>query len=154
MHGSFWVVYNSLRLVLVYQVTKMSHDCHSISNNWQLDCLFNSLLRLTIKGTSKLTSTGSYVRVIHQWFPSQRASNAEIICNSSRHHDTFICSTSQDLCTLFMLCSVLLWFGTANFTHILQGYFTDTGAFIQLPQCQGSNPEAASTEMGYIPSNL
>ena len=27
------------------------------------------------------------------------------------------------------------------FTHILQGYFTGTGAIIWLPQCQWSNPE-------------
>ena len=26
-----------------------------------------------------------------------------------------------------------------NSTHILQGYYTDTGAIIRLPQCQGSN---------------
>ena len=29
----------------------------------------------------------------------------------------------------------------ANCTHILQGYFTGTGAIIWLPQCQWSNPE-------------
>ena len=33
-----------------------------------------------------------------------------------------------------------------SFTHILQGYFTGTGAIIWLPQCQWSNPE----EYGYI----
>ena len=27
------------------------------------------------------------------------------------------------------------------FTHILQGYFTGTGAITWLPQCQWSNPE-------------
>ena len=28
-----------------------------------------------------------------------------------------------------------------DFTHILQGYFTGTGAIIWLPQCKWSNPE-------------
>ena len=31
--------------------------------------------------------------------------------------------------------------GLVNLTHILQGYFTGTGAIIWLPQCQWSNPE-------------
>ena len=30
---------------------------------------------------------------------------------------------------------------STNFTHILQGYFTGTGAILWLPQCQWSNPE-------------
>ena len=29
----------------------------------------------------------------------------------------------------------------ANFTHILQGYFTGAGAIVWLPQYQWSNPE-------------
>ena len=32
-------------------------------------------------------------------------------------------------------------FVVLDFTHILQSYFTDTGAIIWLPQCQWSNPE-------------
>ena len=44
------------------------------------------------------------------------------------------------LCWVVVIVSALdgfLWF----FTHILQGYFTGTGAIIWLPQCQWSNPE-------------
>ena len=33
------------------------------------------------------------------------------------------------------------WFGIGLITHILEGYFTGTGAIIWLPQCQWSNPE-------------
>ena len=47
-------------------------------------------------------------------------------------------STLQELYLQFAFCWVLLWVG---FTHILQGYFTGTGAIIRLPQCQWSNPE-------------
>ena len=45
-------------------------------------------------------------------------------------------------------CFVLLWLyhqfpvnSYEPFTHILQGYFTGTGAIVQLPQYQWSNPE-------------
>ena len=50
---------------------------------------------------------------------------------------------------MVLLCFVLLWLYhelwwvdlCGLFTHILQGYFTGTGAIIWLPQCQWSNPE-------------
>ena len=35
----------------------------------------------------------------------------------------------------------LLCFAVVDYTHILQGYFTGTGAIVQLPQYQWSNPE-------------
>ena len=41
------------------------------------------------------------------------------------------------LCTSLFLLSVC----GSRFTHILQGYFTGTGAIKWLPQCQWSNPE-------------
>ena len=44
---------------------------------------------------------------------------------------------TSEICKQFMF---LLWF-VNSFTHILQGYFTGTGAIIWLPQCQWSNPE-------------
>ena len=40
------------------------------------------------------------------------------------------------VCVLFR--GGLVW---ADFTHILQGYFTGTGAIIGLPQCQWGDPE-------------
>ena len=40
----------------------------------------------------------------------------------------------------FTLCCVLFCL-QGNFTHILQGYFTGTGAIIWLPQWQWSDPE-------------
>ena len=50
-------------------------------------------------------------------------------------------STSQGLCLHSMFCRVLFRYGTGQFAHILQGYFTGTGAIIWLPQCQWCNPE-------------
>ena len=43
--------------------------------------------------------------------------------------------------TWFTLCCVLLQSSMGDFAHILQGYFTGTGAIIWLPQCLWSNPE-------------
>ena len=31
----------------IWVITVMSHECHSFSNHWRLDCLFNKLFRLT-----------------------------------------------------------------------------------------------------------
>ena len=45
-----------------------------------------------------------------------------------------------------------LWFGTAIFTHILQGYFTDTGAVMS--QCQGDSREEYGYGMKYVSSEL
>ena len=42
------------------------------------------------------------------------------------------------ICMQFTLCIFSL---DVFFTHMLQGYFTGTGAIIWLPQCQWSNPE-------------
>ena len=49
-------------------------------------------------------------------------------------------SISQELCIpgFAVFCCVLI---LIDFTHILQGYFTGTGAIVWLPQCQWSNPE-------------
>ena len=47
-------------------------------------------------------------------------------------------STSHKMCAL---CWALLLLGSCPFTHILQGYFTGTGAILWLPQCQWSNPD-------------
>ena len=51
----------------------MSLGHHGISNHQQLDCLFNSFLRLASKKTSKLRIAGHYS------FPSQRNSNVESV---------------------------------------------------------------------------
>ena len=39
------------------------------------------------------------------------------------------------------LCFAGVCLTQVHFTHILQGYFTGTGAIIRLPQWQWSNPE-------------
>ena len=51
-------------------------------------------------------------------------------------------NTSQEICTLFALCSVLLWFGLMAFIPILQDHLTGTEA---ITSCQWSNLE----EHGY-----
>ena len=58
----------------------------------------------------------------------------------SRHQ---ISSISHKLCIWFMLCCGVL---QGDFTHILQGYFTGTGAILWLPQCQWSDPEKYAHE--------
>ena len=41
------------KLGLLSSMTVMSHERHGVPNNWQLDCSFNNLFRLTTKKTSK-----------------------------------------------------------------------------------------------------
>ena len=55
-------------------ITVTTHGHHGVSNYQQIDCLFNSLLKLASKKTSKPRIT------CHRWSmdsPSQKASNAE-----------------------------------------------------------------------------
>ena len=49
--------------------------------------------------------------------------------------------TLQELFPWFGFVSLYCGQVMIRFTHILQGYFTGTGAIIWLPQCQWSNPE-------------
>ena len=42
---------------------------------------------------------------------------------------------------VYILLFLVLVLVPVNFTHILQGCLTSTGAIIWLPQCQLSNPE-------------
>ena len=44
-----------------------------------------------------------------------------------------VCSISQGICIWFMFCCVLLWLANSKFYHLLQGYFTATGAMKWLP---------------------
>ena len=55
------------------------------------------------------------------------------LCFRSKYIPSFI-----HRCLCYTLCSVSVHF---VFTHILQGYFTGTGAILGLPQCQWSNHE-------------
>ena len=57
-------------------IAVMSHECHSISNHWSLDCLLNSLLRLT----SKKTSTPVLLAFCEG--NPQKDSNMESVCMS------------------------------------------------------------------------
>ena len=51
----FWVqFYWDLFLKTVSHITVKIHEHHDVSDQWQLDCLFNGLFRLTSKKTSEL----------------------------------------------------------------------------------------------------
>ena len=60
------------------QYTVTTHGCHDLINHRRHPCLFNNLMRITIKMISKLYNTGSWRRGI-PWvtggFPSQKASS-------------------------------------------------------------------------------
>ena len=69
----------------IHIITVKSHEHHCISNHQHLNCLFNSLFRLTPMETSKLCITGPmWGESTHNWwFRSQRASDA----GSFPYHD-------------------------------------------------------------------
>ena len=69
-------------------ITVMSHKHHGVSNQWEFDCLFISLSRLTRQITSKLHITGPLWRESSSYcgFPSQMASNEESMSMSWHYH--------------------------------------------------------------------
>ena len=68
-----------------------------VSNHHRSDCLLNRLLRRRLKKTSKLRITGLCAgnSPVTGEFPAQRASNAENVSISWRHHDDTVTSHSQ-----------------------------------------------------------
>ena len=68
----FRIGYNVLTSVK-WPCTVMSFEHHGVSNQWQFDCLFNNLVRLTSKTTSKFSV---FVSKIYSAVPSQRVNNA------------------------------------------------------------------------------
>ena len=66
-----------------------SHQYHDISNHQQLNCLFNSLLRLTTHKTSQLRINGRLQgeSIGDCGFPTQGVSGEENISILWRHHD-------------------------------------------------------------------
>ena len=46
----FWLIF----FIREHNITVTSHDCNGMSNHWQLNCLLNSLFRLTWEEISKL----------------------------------------------------------------------------------------------------
>ena len=69
---------------------------HCVPNHGQFDCLFNSLLRQTLNKSSKLMLLDLFggKPTVTGGFPSQRASNAEIVSMSWRRF------TSSAFCTM------------------------------------------------------
>ena len=70
--------------------TVTSHERHAISNYRLLHCLFNSLFRLTTKQiNTKVPHNWPLSResTSHWWIPSTRASIAESVAMSWRHHE-------------------------------------------------------------------
>ena len=68
-------------------IKAMSNDCHGIWNYWLVECLFNSLFRLTAKKhqSSTLLSLCEGNPPVTTGFPAQRGINAEIIFILWRH---------------------------------------------------------------------
>ena len=64
----------SFAFLLYFFFTVTSHERHSISNNWQIDCLFNSLFKLAAKKESKLWINGSLwgESTCEQWIPPSK----------------------------------------------------------------------------------
>ena len=64
------------------------NKCDVVSNQQRLDCLFKRLFRRRSKRTSRLCVTGlcECNSPVTCGFPSQRASNAEIVSVRWRHH--------------------------------------------------------------------
>ena len=88
---SFWRnfrhwIHQKLSFWPLFTVT--SHGHHGVSNYQELHCLFYRLFRCTSKKTSKLRLTGFCEGnpPATGGFPSQRASNAENVSISWRHH--------------------------------------------------------------------
>ena len=74
-------ILRALLTVIVYCITVTSHECHGVSNNRQFKRLFNSLRQIryqasTLSALCEAKSTGD----------SRRASNAESVSISWRHH--------------------------------------------------------------------
>ena len=67
-------------------ITVTSHECHGISSLWNLDCLFNSLIRVPI---AKSPHNWPFVRRIHHWLLDshhKRVSNAANVSLLWHHH--------------------------------------------------------------------
>ena len=75
----------TLSIGLGKHITVTSRDRHSVSNHQKLDCLSNSLFRVTLKQISRLRVVCPFVRGMYQGFPSQRASNVKTVHISWRH---------------------------------------------------------------------
>ena len=61
IHRAAWSQLKRSKIIIM-----MSHECHGISNHWQLNSLFKILLKLTSKGASQAPYSYSFVRVIDQ----------------------------------------------------------------------------------------
>ena len=77
-----------MELKLHESLQRRQNQGHGVSNDQQLDGLFNYLFKLTSKKISKPTSValceGDPLMTVG--FPSQRGRNAEIISMAWRHH--------------------------------------------------------------------
>ena len=73
---------------LYFPITVTSHNLHGVSNHRPFVCLFSGLLRLTRKKNFKdaLLALCEGNPPVTGGFPSERASNAESIFISWRHH--------------------------------------------------------------------
>ena len=86
-----------------WDITVTLHEHHGISDHQQLDCLFNSEIMLTSKGTSSsvLLPLCEGNPLVTSGFPSQRATNAENVSISWHHHDETLWRSSNAFALIF-----------------------------------------------------
>ena len=95
---------------------EVSHECHGISNHWQLHCLFTHLFRRTSKKTSKLSITGPLCgeSTSDQWIPHTKEPVTWKKTSISIHlHDNALSLPSQSA------CKILSWFLLAPINPIV-----------------------------------
>ena len=73
-----------------------------------------------------------------QWETSLQSNAVSHWLGANLESALYTYNTSQVVFSWFMFCCGWM---PVSFTHILQDYFTGTGAILRLPQCQWSNPE-------------
>ena len=154
-HKMEFVWWNTLKWCNWGRLHHLNHDKYHY-NNVIMGLMASQITSLTIvyskvhyrsKKTSKLRVTGLCAgnSPATGEFPAQKASNAEHVPIWWRHHDITAVYPMKYVHGFVVLCFVaVISSGLVDsydiFIHILQGYFTGTGA-IALPQCQWSNPE-------------
>ena len=73
-----------------------------------------------------------------QWETSLQSNAVSHWLGANQESALYTYNTSQVVFSWFMFCCGWV---AVSFTHILQDYFTGTGAILRLPQCQWSNPK-------------
>ena len=108
--------------------TGTSYEPHGVSNNRQLDYLFNSLFMLTTKKTSKLRIIGS-CEGIHQWLViSLRKGYITMKWNVfPRRHDEFVAAASPGFYAVSYNLQCIFKFAKALFRLKIKWFENENG---------------------------